>query len=200
MSEEPTVFLVDDDDAVLQSLKALVKVVFSRVEAYDSAVEFLRVYDPNRPGCLVLDVAMPGMSGLELQQKLGANGMTPPVVFITGHANVPMAVEAMQAGAVSFLEKPFREQDLWDSIRMALRQDKQNRQLRLRRQRAEELIARLTPREREVFDMIVQGKSSKEIAKIFGLSVRTIEDRRGGIMKKMVAKSVADLVHLAMMR
>ena len=198
LGHEPTVFLVDDDPAVLRSLTALVKVVFPRAEAYGSATEFLAAYHPGRPGCLVLDVAMPGMNGLELQRKLAEEKVDLPVVFITGHGNVQMAVGAMQAGAVNFLEKPFREQELWDSVRRALDLDVQNRRRKARRNRVEKRIARLTPGEREVLDLILEGKLNKEIASELGLSIRTVEDRRARLMKKMEAKSVAELVQLAM--
>ncbi len=129
-SQEPTVFLVDDDPAVLRSLTALVGVVFPRVKAYGSAVDFLAAYQSPCPGCLVLDVAMPGLNGLELQRKLIQDKIDLPIVFITGHGNVQMAVSAMQAGAVNFLEKPFHEQELWDSIRKALELDAHNRRRR----------------------------------------------------------------------
>ena len=198
MNGEPTVFLVDDDPAVLQSLTALVKVVFPRVEAYGSAAEFLDAYLPGRPGCLVLDVAMPGMSGLELHRKLIEDRTELPVVFITGHGNVQMAVGAMQAGAVNFLEKPFREQELWDSIRRGLELDERNRRRKARRCQAEERIARLAPGEREVLDLILEGRLNKEIAAKLGLSIRTVEDRRARLMKKTQVNSVAELVQLAM--
>jgi two-component system response regulator FixJ len=210
VTEEPTVFVVEDDPAVLRSLTALVKVVFPRVEAYGSAAEFLAAYQPahsvghlrspadGRPGCLVLDVAMPQMSGLELHRKLIEDKIDLPVVFVTGHANVQMAVGAMQAGAVNFLEKPFREQELWDSIRRALELDQRNRRRKARRCQAEERIARLTPGEREVLGLILEGKLNKEIAARLGLSIRTVEDRRARLMKKTEANSVAELVQLAM--
>jgi len=198
VNDEPTVFLVDDDPAVLRSLTALVKVLFPRVEAYGSAAEFLAAHQPDRPGCLVLDVAMPGMSGLELHQKLIEDKTELPVVFVTGHGNVQMAVGAMQAGAVNFLEKPFREQELWDSIRRALELDERNRRRKARRCQAEERIARLAPREREVLDLILEGKLNKEIAAKLGLSIRTVEDRRARLMKKTQVNSVAELVQLAM--
>jgi len=193
-----TVFVVDDDPAVLRSLTSLVKVVFPRVKAYESAAEFLADYDSDQPGCLVLDVAMPGMNGLELQRKLTEDKIDLPVVFITGHGNVQMAVGAMQAGAVNFLEKPFREQELWDSIRKAIELDEQNRRRKARRDRVETRIARLTPGEREVLDRILDGKFNKEIANELGLSVRTIEDRRARVMKKMEANSIAELVQMAL--
>ncbi len=197
MSDEPTVFLVDDDPAVLQSATALVKVLFPRVEAYSSAAEFLDAYQPGRPGCLVLDVAMPGMSGLELHRKMIGDKIDLPVVFISGHGNVQMAVAAMQAGAVNFLEKPFLEQELWGSIRRALELDERNRRRKARRGRAEERIARLTPGEREVLDLILDGKPNKEIAATLGLSIRTVEDRRSRLMRKTQVNSVAELVQLA---
>jgi FixJ family two-component response regulator len=198
VNDEPTVFVVDDDPAVLRSLTALIKVVFPRVEAYGSAAEFLAAYQPDRPGCLVLDVAMPRMSGLELHRKLIEEKADPPVVFVTGHGNVQMAVGAMQAGAVNFLEKPFREQELWDSIRRALELDECNRRRKARRCQAEERISRLTVGEREVLDLILEGRLNKEIAAELGLSIRTVEDRRARLMKKTQAKSVAGLVQLAM--
>jgi len=200
LNSNATVFVVDDDPAVLKSLTSLLKVVFPRVKAYRSASEFLDDYDPDQAGCLVLDVAMPGMNGLELQRKLVEDKVDLPVVFVTGHGNVQMAVGAMQAGAVNFLEKPFREQELRDSIRKAIDLDEQNRRRRTRRNRAETLIARLTPGEREVLNMILDGKYNKEIATELGLSVRTIEDRRARLMYKMEAKSVAELVQLALTR
>jgi len=198
MDPEPTVFLVDDDPAVLRSLAALVEVVFPRVETYESANEFLEAYEPGQSGCLVLDVAMPGMNGLELQRKLADEKIDLPVVFITAHANVQMAVGAMQAGAINFLEKPFHEQDLWESIRAALEMDQQNRHRRSRRYRAEERIAKLTPGEREVLNLIMDGKINKEIANLLQLSIRTVEDRRAKLMKKMEAHSIAELVQQVM--
>jgi RNA polymerase sigma factor (sigma-70 family) len=146
----------------------------------------------------VLDVGMRGMSGLELQRKLIRDKITIPVVFVTGHANVAMAVEAMQMGAVHFLEKPVKEQQLWDSIRRALDLDTQNRRRLARRQRAEERLSKLTPGEREVLNLILEGRMNKEIAAELGLSTRTIEDRRAKLMKKMNAQCVAELVQLVM--
>jgi len=197
-SQEPTIFLIDDDPAVLRSLTALVEVVFPKVKAYGSATEFLAAYQSPCPGCLVLDVAMPGLNGLELQRKLIQDKIDLPIVFITGHGNVQMAVNAMQAGAVNFLEKPFREQELWDSIRKALELDAQNRRRKARRQRVEERLALLSEGERAVLNLILEGKLNKEIAAELGLSNRTVEDRRARLMKKMGAQSVAELVQLAM--
>jgi two-component system, LuxR family, response regulator FixJ len=198
LSEEATVFLVDDDPPTLHMTLAIVKVVYHRVEAFTSATEFLAAYNPDRPGCLVLDVAMREMSGLELQRRLLREKIAIPIVFVTGHANVAMAVEAMQMGAVTFLEKPVREQLLWESIRKALDLDSQNRRRLARRQLAEERLSKLTPGEREVLDLILEGKMNKEIAAELGLSTRTIEDRRAKLMKKMDAQCVAELVQLVM--
>jgi FixJ family two-component response regulator len=198
LSEEATIFLVDDDPITLQLMVATVKVVFPRVETFSSAAEFLAAYHPNRPGCLVLDVGLAGMSGLELQRKLIRDKIAIPVVFVTGYANVAMAVEAMQLGAVNFLEKPVQEQQLWDSIRKALELDAQNRRRLVRRQRAEERLSLLTPGERKVLDLILEGKMNKEIAAELSLSTRTIEDRRAKLMKKMNVQCVAELVQLMM--
>jgi two-component system, LuxR family, response regulator FixJ len=195
---ESTVFLVDDDPAMLRSVAALVEIVFPRVETFASAADFLAAYQPDRPGCLVLDVAMPGMNGLELQQRLLAEKIDLPIVFVTGHANVPMAVEAMQAGAVNFLEKPFHDQQLWDSIRAALDLDMQNRRRKTRRQALQDRLAQLNEGERAVLNLILDGKINKTIAEELGISTRTVEDRRSRIMKKMDASSVAELVQLTM--
>ena len=198
LNDEATVFLVDDDPATLRALMATGE---GRVSPRRDVLVGGRVpgrLPADRPGCLVLDVAMPGMSGLELQRKLIHDKIALPVIFVTGHGNVPMAVEAMQMGAVNFLEKPVQEQELWDSIRKAIELDAQNRRRRARRQRAEERLARLTPGEREVLNLILEGKMNKEIAAELGLSTRTIEDRRAKLMKKMDAKSLAELVQLVM--
>ncbi len=197
-SQDPTVFIVDDDPAVLRSLTALVEVVFPKVRAYASAADFLAAYQPPCPGCLVLDVAMPVLNGLELQRKLIQDKIDLPIVFITGHGNVQMAVSAMQAGAVNFLEKPFHEQELWDSIRKALELDAHSRRRRARRQRVEERLELLSEGERAVLNLILEGKPNKEIAAELSLSNRTVEDRRARLMKKMGARSVAELVQLAM--
>jgi two-component system, LuxR family, response regulator FixJ len=197
VKDEATVFLIDDDPAALRALATLAKVVFPRIATFSSAAEFLAAYR-NEPGCLILDVAMPGMSGLELHRKLLQDKITLPVVFITGHGNVAMAVEAMRLGAVNFLEKPVQEQELWDSIRRAIELDVQNRRRRARRQNADERLSRLTLGEREVLSLILEGKMNKEIATKLNLSTRTIEDRRAKLMKKMGANSLAELVQLVM--
>jgi two-component system, LuxR family, response regulator FixJ len=200
LSEEPTVFLVDDDPAALKAMLTTVKVVFPRIETFASASEFLAAYHPSRSGCLVLDVAMPGMSGLELQRRLLRDKVSLPIVFVTGHGNIAMAVEAMQMGAVNFLEKPVKEQQLWESIRKALELDAQTRRRAARRHKAEERLSRLSPGEREVLNLILEGKMNKEIAAELKLSTRTIEDRRARLMRKMNAQCVAELVQMVMVR
>jgi two-component system, LuxR family, response regulator FixJ len=197
LNDEITVFLVDDDPAALRAIATLVKVVYPHVATFASAAEFLTTYQ-SQPGCLVLDVAMRGMSGLELHRKLIQDKVALPVIFVTGHGNVPMAVEAMQLGAVNFLQKPVQEQELWDSIRRALELDSQNRRRRARRQNAEERLAQLSAGEREVLSLILEGKINKEIATELGLSTRTVEDRRARVMKKMGAKSLAELIQTVM--
>jgi len=198
LNEEATVFLVDDDPATLRAMLKTVKVVFPRVETFSSAAEFLAAYHSDRPGCLVMDVAMPGMSGLELQRKLIHDKVSLPIVFVTAHGNVAMAVEAIQMGAVNFLEKPVQEQRLWDSIRKAFEVDAQNRRRAARRRLAEERMSKLTSGEREVLNLILEGKMNKEIATELGLSTRTIEDRRARLMRKMDAQCLAELIQLMM--
>jgi two-component system, LuxR family, response regulator FixJ len=198
--EEATVFLVDDDPATLRALMTTIQVVFPLVKAFSSAAEFLAAYQPSLPGCLVLDVAMPEMNGLELHRKLIHDKVALPVVFVTGYGNVPMAVEAIQMGAVNFLEKPVQEQVLWDSIRAAIELDAQSRRRRARRQMAEERLSRLTRGEHAVLNLILEGKLNKEIAAELGLSTRTIEDRRAKLMKKMDAGCLAELIQLVLTR
>jgi two-component system, LuxR family, response regulator FixJ len=198
LNDEATIFLLDDDPAALRAMLTTVKVVFPRVETFSSAAQFLAAYRPDRSGCLVLDVAMPGMNGLELQRRLIRDKITLPVIFVTGHGNVAMAVEAMQMGAVDFLEKPVHEQRLWDSIRKAVELDNQHRRRQARRQLAEERISKLTSGEREVLNLILEGKMNKEIALELGLSTRTIEDRRAKLMRKMDAQCVAELVQMVL--
>jgi two-component system, LuxR family, response regulator FixJ len=191
-----TVFIVDDDEAVRSSLKLLLKTLGVSAVAYASAPEFLAAFDASRAGCLVLDIRMPGMSGLELQQELNARGALLPIIFITGHGDVPMAVEAMQHGAMDFLQKPFRDQDLIDRINKALERDRIGRELLHNRARILSLIESLTPREREVLEQVTQGKINKVIAAEMGLSQRTVEIHRAHIMEKMGANSLAHLVRM----
>jgi two-component system response regulator FixJ len=194
----PIVFIVDDDEAVRNSLRLLVKSVGLTATALASAQEFLAGYDPLQPGCLVLDVRMPGMSGLELQQRLNMRGAVIPVIFITGHGDVPMAVEAMQHGAFDFLQKPFRDQDLMDRIQRALESDRANRAELGERSRIREQHETLTPREREVLALVTSGKANKIMAADLGLSQRTIEIHRARVMEKMGASSLAHLVRMVL--
>jgi two-component system, LuxR family, response regulator FixJ len=197
-AKTPCVFVVDDDDAVRSSLRLLLKSVGQTAEAYPSAQAFLGAFDPDRPGCLVLDIRMPGMSGLELQQKLNAMHAITPIVFITGHGDVPMAVEAMQNGAVDFIQKPFRDQDLLDRINQALEKDKANRTGLLARDEIRRRMATLTPREREVLDLVTRGKANKVVAGDLDVSQRTVEIHRARVMEKMEASSLAHLVRMVL--
>jgi FixJ family two-component response regulator len=197
MKEKPAaVFVVDDDDAVRTALRLLIKSVGLPVETFASAQEFLNTFDGDRAGCLVLDIRMPGMSGLELQQHLNALHAITPIVFITGHGDVPMAVEAMQHGAVDFIQKPFRDQDLIDRINQALDRDRANRNGLKQRDAILERIATLTPREREVLTLVTTGKANKVIAGDLDVSQRTVEIHRARVMEKMQASSLAHLVRM----
>ncbi|MCX7169810.1 MAG: response regulator transcription factor [Proteobacteria bacterium] len=194
----PTVFIVDDDQAVARSLRWLIETVRLRVETFASAQAFIDGYDASKPGCLVLDVRMPGMSGLELQERLAAQRIHVPIIYITGHGDVQMAVRAVQSGAFDFIEKPFNDQDLLDRIQKAIVFDAGQRGKDAQRAQLRALFASLTPREREVLDLVVEGKSNKAIANYFGLSAKTVEVHRANMMEKMQARSVADLVKMAM--
>jgi len=191
-----TVFVVDDDEAVRESLALLLRSVELAAATFSSAHEFLGSYDPAAPGCLILDVRLPGMSGLELQQRLADDGADLPIVFITGHGDVPMAVRAMRSGAVDFLQKPFSDQDLLDRVQQALAEQSQRRQQRASKAVIAQRIRSLTPREHEVMELIVEGHANKIIANRLGTSQRTVEVHRASVMRKMQADSVARLVHL----
>jgi FixJ family two-component response regulator len=194
----PTVYIVDDDSGVRSSIRVLMKSVGLPATPFPSAKEFLDAYHPNNPGCLVLDIRMPGMSGLELQEALNERGAVIPVIFITGHGDIPMAVEAMRHGAFDFLQKPFRDQDLIDRIQQALARDAETRQSLQEHARIRARIASLTPREREVLELLTSGKANKMMAQDLGLSQRTVEIHRAHVMEKMGAKSVAQLVRMVM--
>jgi FixJ family two-component response regulator len=198
MIDEPTVFVVDDDDAVRDSVMLLLKSVGLATEGYADGQAFLDAVDAKRAGCIILDVRMPGMSGMDLQKKLNESGSTLPIIFITGHGDVPMAVEAMRAGAEEFLQKPFRDQDLLDRVHTALQRDQDNRAATTQRQDVKDRVAQLTAREREVFEQLVDGKSTKQIAAAFALSPRTVEIHRSRVLEKMDVRSVAELVKLAL--
>ena len=191
-----TVFVVDDDEGVRNSLRLLLKSVGIASRTMASAKEFLDAYKPNQPGCLVLDVRMPGMSGIELQQQLNLRGAVIPVIFITGHGDIPMAVEAMQQGAFDFLQKPFRDQDLIDRIQRALVRDSRSRAALAQRARILERLESLTPREREVMSLMIRGMPNKVMAAELGVSQRTVEIHRARVMEKSDAASLAQLVRM----
>ena len=193
-----TVFVVDDDEAVRSSLRLLLKSQGIPAVAHGSAAEFLAKYDPEQPGCIILDVRMPGMSGLGLQEELNRRGAIIPVIFITGHGDVPMAVEAMQHGAVDFLQKPFSDQDLTDRIQRALATDLRNRALLGEKDRIRARLSALTRREMQVLRLVTLGKSNKVIAADLGVSQRTVEIHRAHLMEKMEATSLAHLVRMTM--
>jgi FixJ family two-component response regulator len=196
--QAPTVFVVDDDEGVRNSLRFLLKSVGLGTRVLGSASEFLDTYKPSQPGCLVLDVRMPGMSGLELQQQLNLRGAVIPVIFITGHGDIPMAVEAMQQGAFDFLQKPFRDQDLIDRIQRALERDARSRAALDQHARIRERLDSLTPREREVLALMTRGKPNKIMAAELGVSQRTVEIHRARVMEKSGAASLAQLVRMVM--
>jgi RNA polymerase sigma factor (sigma-70 family) len=195
----PIVFVVDDDEAMRSSLKWLIESTGMRVQTFDSADAFLTGYAPSWGGCLLLDVRMPGMSGLELQAYLARADYRLPVIVITGHGDVTMAVKAMRAGALDFIEKPFHDEDLLRSIRRALDVDTQARALRSQHAEVLARLEELTPREYEVMDLVTAGKSNKEIATALGVSAKTVEAHRAKVMDKMQAASLADLVRMALL-
>jgi FixJ family two-component response regulator len=196
MNKNPVVMVVDDDSGVRNAMRALLKSVGLNALLFPSAQEFLTAYDPQQPGCLLLDIRMPGMSGMELQQELNLRGAVIPVIFMSGHADIPMAVEAMQHGAFDFLQKPFRDQDLLDRIQRAIAQDGERRLALGERARIKAHLESLTDREREVLDLLTLGKQNKVIAQDLGVSPRTIEIHRARVMEKMDAHSVAELVRM----
>ena len=196
MTYEPTVFIVDDDPAVRDSLRWLLESMRLRVATFDSAEAFLKFYTMHMVGCLILDVRMPGMSGLQLQQHLTKQQYALPIIFITGHGDIPMAVRAMQAGAKYFLEKPFEDQLLLDYVNEALALDKENQQARLRLTTIRARIANLTDRETEVMDLVIRNHSNKEIAEKLWVSIKTVEFHRSHMMDKMHASSLIDLLNM----
>jgi len=192
-----TVFIVDDDEPVRDALRLLMKSVGHEAKTFATGDEFLISCSSGVSGCLILDIRMPGMSGLELQEKLHKRGVNIPIIFITGHGDVPMAVQAMKHGAMEFLQKPFREQDLVDRVNEALEKDLNTHKLALQGTEIEQRVTKLTPRERQIMGMIVQGKASKVIAIDLGVSQRTVDTHRTRIMRKMQARSLAELVQMA---
>ncbi len=194
--EAATVFVVDDDPAIRFAMQALMESIHLKHEIFASGDEFLEKVDDHRAGCLVLDIRMPGLGGLELQEELARRGATLPVIFITGHGDIPMAVQAMRLGAQDFIQKPFREQELLDRINLALQTSTREREIQLERQVVKKQIGDLTRREFEVMNMIVAGKANKVIALDLSLSQRTVEVHRANVMDKLHVRSLADLVRV----
>jgi FixJ family two-component response regulator len=195
--DPPTVFIVDDDDRMRAAMQRLLKTVGLRSQSFATPQEFLRHKLPDSPHCLVLDVRLPGMSGLELQQKLNEAGAQIPVIFITSHGDIPMTVKAMKSGATEFLTKPFRDQDLIDAIQQALKTNVEARQQQSEIAQLKERYAKLTAREREVMRFIVSGMMTKQIASTIGTSEVTATVHRGHVMRKMQANSPAELGRMA---
>lgn len=193
---EPTVFIVDDDREVREAIELLMRSIGLAAESFASAQEYLDQFDPTRPGCLVLDVRMKGMSGLDLQQRLAQEAIHPPVILVTGHGDVPMAVRAVKAGAVDFIEKPFNDQILLDAVHRAFDQDAQHRGEASRLADIQERLTRLTPREREILEQVVAGKRNKVIAADLAISQSTVEAHRAKVMEKMGARSLSDLMRM----
>jgi FixJ family two-component response regulator len=195
-TSEPTVFIVDDDHAVRRFLCGLIVSIDVPVESYASARDFLDSYEPGRAGCLLLDIRMPGMSGLELQQELDRRAIDLPVIILTGHGNVQVAVNAMKAGAVDFIEKPFNNELLLDRVQRALSEGVKAREARLGQEAIRDRMARLTPRERQVLERVIAGDTNKGVARRLGISEKTVELHRSRVMEKMQAGSLATLVKM----
>jgi FixJ family two-component response regulator len=198
MTAAPTVFVVDDDEGIRSALKILLTSAGYAVDLFASAREFLARYETSRPGCLLLDVRMPAMTGLELQEELATSGAFLPVIFVTGHADVPIAVQAMRRGAFDFLQKPFTQHDLLDRVARALKADAEARAELTRTDEIRRREATLTPREKQVMAAIVSGHANKVIALDLNLSERTVEIHRARVMRKMNARSVAHLVRMVL--
>jgi FixJ family two-component response regulator len=193
----PAVFVVDDDPAVLKSLSRLLRSAGLAVITFSSPREFLERHDPESPGCLVLDMAMPEMSGLEVQQALVTSGHEPAIVFLTGRADIPMSVQAMKSGAMDFLTKPVNDDDLLTAVRVAIEKDRLQRQARAEVAGIQKLCATLTPRQREVLEHLITGQLNKQIGADLGIAEKTIKVHRARVLEKMKVHSVAELVHLA---
>lgn len=198
MSEEiPTVFVVDDDESMRESLDSLLRSVGLKTKVFSSAAEFLQSAPSERPACLILDVRLPGLSGLDLQSELKHLGIEIPIIFLTGHGDIPMSVRAMKAGATEFLTKPFREQELLDAVGQALERDRKRQILQSEFAELSLCYEKLTPREREVMQLVVSGLLNKQIAYKLGVSEVTVKLHRSQVMHKMLAESVADLVRMS---
>jgi RNA polymerase sigma factor (sigma-70 family) len=197
VEERAVVFVIDDDPSMRGALEDLVSTVGLEVHAFATPQEFLQRKLPNAPGCLVLDVRLPGMSGLTFQQELAKEGLSLPVIFITGHGDIPMSVRAMKAGAVEFLAKPFHDQDLLDAVHAAIERDRERRRESVRNAELRERFATLSERERQIMALVVIGRANKQIAAELGLSEMTVKVHRGQVMRKMQAGSLPELVRMA---
>ena len=193
---ESTVFIVDDDSALRESLGWLLESAGIRFKGYATAQEFLDQYESDEPGCLLLDVRMPGLSGLDLQEELRRRGIPPPIIIMTGHARVPMAIRALKGGAIDFIQKPFSDQALLKRVQEALALDRRTRDVRRECAGFAAQLAYLTPRERQVMELVIAGKPNKIIADDLGISPKTVEIHRGRVMEKLQVDSVAELVRL----
>jgi FixJ family two-component response regulator len=193
----PTVFIVDDDGGLRQAIHDLVESVGLHAQSFASSEDFLRAKRVNRPSCLVLDVRLPQMSGLDFQKRLAEKGIQIPIIFITAHGDIPMSVRALKSGALEFLTKPFRDQDLLDAIHQALERDRVAQEQQIEIRHLQERVGTLTPREQEVMNLVVSGMLNKQIASQIGASEATVKIHRGNVMRKMQAGSVVDLVRMA---
>ncbi len=197
MSGEPIIFVVDDDGPLRDAVRLLLESVGYQVETYVDGPSFLDNYHPGCAGCLVLDIRMPGMSGLELQEQMGRRHIQLPVIFISGHGDIPMAVKAMKNGAIDFLEKPFNDQDLLRSIRQALDTDNEQRRIQGEKSRVATALAGLSDEERRILEMLCEGKSNKEMAQQLDIGIKILEARRAKLMEKTGARSLAELIKMA---
>jgi FixJ family two-component response regulator len=196
-TQEPTIFIIDDDGTVREALQNLLESVHLRTEVFSSSAEFLGSTLPDVASCLVLDIRLPGMSGLDFQAQLARANVHIPIIFMTGHGDIPMTVRAMKAGAVDFLTKPFRDQDMLDAIAMAIEHDRKRRKHEKQKAELRAIFETLTPREREIMILVTSGLMNKHVAEKTGLAETTAKIHRGNVMRKMGAKSLADLVRMA---